>query len=257
MNVMIVLLIILGVLTILSWFSFLFWLCQKQIPPTIPQKIFQTHKSVDYINDNEILKKAVSSWKDCGYQHYFYNDQTCEHFMRTEFPDIYQLWNKLPLQVMKADLWRYCIIYRYGGIYADADTTLLVNPRIFIKNSYLVCAPENDTHYLCQWVFAAPKGSPILKRIIDLVISRLEGDIIKLAKENEHFVHYATGPAAFTDGIKLWLEENGKPTDTNCRNEYLWVYEPNNFHASYVQHHFSGSWDNGWKSERDDFLDKI
>ena len=35
----------------------------------------------------------------------------------------------LPIAVMKADLWRYCVIYKYGGIYADADTVCKINPK--------------------------------------------------------------------------------------------------------------------------------
>ena len=33
---------------------------------------------------------------------------------------------KLSLKVMKGDLWRYCVVYHYGGIYADADTICFI-----------------------------------------------------------------------------------------------------------------------------------
>lgn len=68
------------------------------------------------------------------------------------------------MPVMKADLWRYCVVYHYGGLYTDSDTVCLQNPSIFLKDSYLTTTLEHDTHF-CQWTFSAPPKSPILKRI--------------------------------------------------------------------------------------------
>ena len=33
---------------------------------------------------------------------------------------------KFPLPVMKADFWRYCVLYINGGIYADLDAKPLI-----------------------------------------------------------------------------------------------------------------------------------
>ena len=95
-------------------------------------------------------------------------------FMKTYFSDILDLYDALPLQVMRTDLWRYCIIYIYGGIYADTDTILYKTPEIFTHpNKQLVVVPENNVHF-CQWVFAAPPGSSIIKSIINLSVERMK-----------------------------------------------------------------------------------
>lgn len=172
----------------------------------IPNNIFKTHKSLDYMLSNHRLKKADYSWRkwqNNGFNYYFYDNDKCNKFMKKYFPEIMEVYNRLPLGVMKADLWRYCIIYKYGGIYHDADTVLKVNP-LFLTNytdKYLVVVPENDTHF-CQWVFAAPPNSPVLKSIIDLSVER-----IRNCREirGEHIIHYLTGPAVFTDGIFKYL----------------------------------------------------
>ena len=119
------------------------------------------------------------------------------------FPEIKDAYDKLPLNVMKADLWRYCIIYKYGGIYHDADTVLKVNPNFLtnFNNQYLVMVPENDTHF-CNWIFAAPPNSPVLKSIIDLSVQRIR-DCKNI--KGEHIIHYLTEPAVFTDGIFRYL----------------------------------------------------
>ena len=124
---------------------------------------------------------------------------------------------RLPLAVMKADLWRYCVIYYYGGIYADTDTICNVNPNIFINNSLLTIVPESDKIHLCQWVFAGQKESPFLKSIINLSVERILS--IKEIK-GEHIVHYLTGPGVFTDGLEAYLLKINYPIFTSNRKNY-------------------------------------
>jgi mannosyltransferase OCH1-like enzyme len=166
--------------------------------------------------------------------------------------DTYKAYGLLPLAVMKADLFRYCIIYHYGGIYADTDTICLIKPNLFINNSLLTIVPENETH-LCQWVFSAPKKSPILKSVIDLSVERILS--IKEMK-GEHIIHYLTGPDVFTDGIELYLKKHNMPIFQNKTNYYQYprkimnVFNPYIFHKKMVLHLFTGQDEDGWCNER-------
>ena len=130
---------------------------------------------------NAKLRNACNSWsKNTDYNYKFYNDEQCDNFIYDFFPEIKEVYDKSPLKVMKADLWRYCIIYKYGGIYADADadadTILLQNPSFLTnycnKDIVIVIVPQNNTHF-CQWVFSAPVNSPVLKAVIDLSVERI------------------------------------------------------------------------------------
>jgi mannosyltransferase OCH1-like enzyme len=168
---------------------------------------------------------------------------------------VYEAYQKLPMAVMKADLWRYCVIYKNGGIYADTDTVCKVFPNLFITDALLTVVPELNTPYFCQWVFSAPKESPILKSIIDLSVER----ILTIPEiKGEHIIHYLTGPSVFTDGIEKYLKENGKPTfDEENKYKYynypdncLKVFHADQFHNHIVTHLFSGSDNDGWKNER-------
>jgi mannosyltransferase OCH1-like enzyme len=89
------------------------------------KNIFQTHKSVNYINSKPKLVKAMTSWLKYSntFNYMFYNNTMCDDFIKNNFDEkIYKAYSMLPIAVMKADLWRYCVIYKYGGIYADTDT---------------------------------------------------------------------------------------------------------------------------------------
>lgn len=226
-----------------------------------PCNIFQTHKSMPYIRSKPDIFNAFKSWAiySNSFNYYFYNDKMCDNFIKDTAininKDIYTAYCRVPLAVMKADLWRYCVIYHYGGIYADTDTICKTHPTIFITNSLLTIGPENRDH-LCQWTFSAPQGSPILKSIIDLSVER----IINMAEiKGEHIIHHLTGPGVFTDGIEKYLKGCNLPTFEHDRTLYynyphkdvLTVFNHRVFHSKIVQHLFSGQHDDGWCKERD------
>jgi mannosyltransferase OCH1-like enzyme len=220
----------------------------------VPKNIFQTHKSINYINSKPKIAQAVNTWLKYKneFKNYFFNDKMCDTFIKNNFDErTYKAYSILPMAVMKADLWRYCVIYCFGGIYADTDTVCIINPNIFINDSLLTCSPENGTNFFCQWVFSAPPKSPILKTIIDLCVERILTTPIK----GEHIIHHLTGPSLFTDGIELFLKNNNYPvfdsktSYVNYPFRLLRVLEPNKFH-NVIKHLFSGSDEDGWKKER-------
>lgn len=226
----------------------------------IPKKIFQTHKSLSHINSNPKLVLGTNSWKNLmpDYEYHFYNNDQCDEFMKKYYSGpVNKAYKKSPFRVMKADIWRYCIIHQYGGIYADSDTRLLVNPSIFHKeNALFVGVPENPVH-LCQWIFAAPPKSPIIESIIDNVAKMLyDYDDFTI----HHMVHKYTGPGAFTVGIENYLRSNNLPTFKNkCQyinypDKRLFIYPDVEFHEVKVLHMFSGYWNGGWTKERDDYV---
>jgi mannosyltransferase OCH1-like enzyme len=220
----------------------------------IPNNIFQTHKSSNYLIRKPKIVNAMKSWckHKKNFNYIFFSDLNCDKFIKNNFDEkINKAYFSLPLGVMKADLWRYCVIYKYGGIYADADTVCNINPTIFINNSYLTVAPEPGHNFFCQWTFSAPKDSPILKTIIDLSVER----ILQLNKGDEINVHYLTGPAVFTDGIIKYLTENNLPIfhDIAQYHRYpsnqLAVFKKEYFHEIFIKHLYAGSDNDGWKKK--------
>jgi mannosyltransferase OCH1-like enzyme len=236
----------------------------------IPKMIYQTHKNQLFIENHPSLKNAQESWKKNtkkGFQYKFYDDKHCDDFMKINYPGkIYKIYKKLPLGVMKSDLWRYCVIYQYGGIYADVDTICKMNVNDFIvtvdskKGPYLVCTPELGSNLFCQWVFAAPPKSPILKSIIDTCIEKLE-QFDKIKNENKHkqkqIVYQTTGPKAFTNGILKYIQTNHLKVYPSMKDychpkkqiQQMKVFEPNDFHKKKVIHLYFGLDKDGWKKE--------
>ena len=224
-----------------------------EIDLDIPKNIFQTHKSFSYVKSNSVLNACLNSWLKNNYKHFFSTDEMCDNFIKTQLSgDVYDAYCRLPMAVMKADLWRYCVIYTYGGIYADADAMCLINPDILTSpKTLLVCGPENKTH-LSQWCFAAPKNSPIIKAIIDLSVKRIfETEEIK----GEHIIHHLTGPGCFTDAIEEYLKEHSCPifddktSYESYRDDVMCVFN-NEKYRKFIKHFFVGMKPGGWSDER-------
>ena len=226
----------------------------------IPRNIFQTHKSYEFLAKNPQLYAAAFSWYSSkGFNYKFYTDKECDIFMRDSFPSLYSIYRQLPLPVMKADLWRYCIIYKYGGIYADVDTKLLQSPEVFIKDKALVAAPENHDH-MCQWAFSAPAGSPILRSIINHVVSQCRSK----SDRGKDFVLDITGPGAFTHGIRIYMNENQQqlakshvysPLGGSIPNN-IYIFHHDDFHTNIVKHFFYGCKKGGWMEQRNSRIKK-
>lgn len=223
---------------------------------TIPKTIWQTYKE-PHESLAPYMKDAIQTWKDLNpeYDWKYMDDIEAAEFIKSEYgQEWHDIFISLPVGVMRGDLWRYMIIYKYGGVYADLDTECLEPISIWMleDKDFIVC-PETSSHF-CQWTFAATAGHPILKSVLDLIKERL----LKPEYGSPHFVHTHTGPAIWTDGINnalnikvknliddtdlLNLSDNAKLYKFHCYGKEQWRI----FHFESVKHIYgSQKWDDG------------
>jgi mannosyltransferase OCH1-like enzyme len=165
----------------------------------IPKIIWQTYKD-SFENLQPYMIEAINTWKNLNpeYEYRYMDDIQAAQFILKEYgQEWHDLFVGLPVGVMRGDLWRYMIIYKYGGIYTDLDTECLMPIDNWLNKDYdMIVCPENNDHF-CQWTFAASKGNPILKSVLNLIKEKL----LNPSYGSEHFVHNHTGPAIWTKGI--------------------------------------------------------
>lgn len=171
---------------------------------SIPKIIWQTYKD-PYTSLPQYIKDATRTWIDLNpeYEYKYMSDEQAEKFIYEYYgKEMHSIFINMPLGVMRGDLWRYLVIYEFGGVYTDLDTLCKKPVSSWIKDEYnMIVCPENDKHY-CQWTFAASPKNEILKSVVDLVFKRN----IMPDYTQPHFVHYYTGPKAWTDGIMSALK---------------------------------------------------
>lgn len=133
----------------------------------IPKVIIQT-----YHKKERIPQKVYDNIREYApnYKHIVYDDEEIIEFLKNNFKDdVVKTFNNLK-GAHKADLFRYCYLYKYGGIYMDIKTEL-IRPlsEIFNRNyTYSVLSIVRDTVY--QGVIATPPGNPIFLKLIKFMI---------------------------------------------------------------------------------------
>jgi mannosyltransferase OCH1-like enzyme len=72
-------------------------------------------------------KGDPASWRrlNPGWDYRFWTDEDLLAFMTREWPELLDLYLAYPRPIQRADLAKYCLLQRYGGVYADIGTALV------------------------------------------------------------------------------------------------------------------------------------
>ena len=140
----------------------------EKIEKAIPLHIYQTWHSNTL---PKYMQDCVNKLKEQNpeFEYHFYNDDDCRNYIKDNFNrDVLHAFDKLKPGAFKADLWRYCILYKKGGIYLDIKYQCennfkliqLTDKEYFVKdipiytrqgiyNALLVCKPGNNVLLNC------------------------------------------------------------------------------------------------------------
>lgn len=117
----------------------------------IPNIVHQTYSNLQLLT--EPVRQNVNSIKETckqyGWKYNLYDETRRSDIIRSNFDDT--IWKAYSLirpeyGPCRADLFRYCLMYLYGGVYIDIKSEL--NPKIF--SSPVFCDPKKHI-YLSHW----------------------------------------------------------------------------------------------------------
>jgi hypothetical protein len=162
----------------------------------IPRIIWQTMKTSRV---PVILKDYANTWiqNNPEYDYRFYDDDDIIEFLKKDFPDYLEAYNKIKYGASKADLWRYLIIYKYGGVYSDLDCRCINPLRDWVNplSAYVTQLGENKD--FCQWLIISVPQNPIFLKAAQKALQNIE--------HNSNYAEYYG--FEFTQG-KLSIREN-------------------------------------------------
>lgn len=179
----------------------------------IPKYIFQTMETTLLPKD---MASAMGKWKTMNpeYKHIYFDGLQCRQFIALHFPNVLNSYDKLLPGAFKADLWRYCILYKYGGVYADSRTVPLLRLKNIINSSDRFIVPRDPINtFLWQGFMCSVPGHPVLKAIIT--------SICNMCKANT----YGDCPLDITGPMRLG----------RIVNRYLYRYEHSSFKIETVR----------------------
>ena len=117
---------------------------KKEIPKVIIQTYHDKSKIPQKVYEN--IKKYAPNYK-----HIVFDDSQCIKFLKIYYGNKYvEKFNSFEKGAHKADLFRYCYLYKFGGIYIDIKTELVKNLDSIIQknfNFYSVLSKNKNTVY--------------------------------------------------------------------------------------------------------------
>ena len=190
-----------------------------------PAYIWQTWKTTPNKGKFD-FREQEASWTELhpGFVHEVITDDVAVALLRLLYagvPQVLEAYRALPLPVLKADFFRYLILFARGGIYTDIDTYAIrsaiewVPPTVPRDSIGLVIGIEADPDredwaqwysrriQFCQWTIQAKPGHPALRE----TIARVTEETLKrkasgeLESTPDWGVVEFTGPALWTDAV--------------------------------------------------------
>lgn len=131
----------------------------------IPKIIYICHKNLKSLNMTYKFWKRLNP----GYQIKLFNDAMCEKMLLDQFSELHKsIFKFIPDGPIKCDFWRICILYKYGGIYVDADIHPLVPLDKYLIRScdFVTCMTNSNGNFNPHFI-AVKKNDPILKQCIE------------------------------------------------------------------------------------------
>lgn len=186
----------------------------------IPKVIYQTFKTK---NLSKEMNDIVDSWKqyNTNYKYRLYDDNECEEFIKSFFDSkVINAYYKLRYGAFRADLWRYCILYKYGGVYADLDTLCLGSIDNFINSKTEIMVPKDigNSHHIFNAFIAIVPNHPIMDYCIKKIVNNVENKVDYRDKRD------VAGPGVLGESINKYLnrpEKNNIIYSNTYNIEYL------------------------------------
>ena len=175
----------------------------------VPRIIHQTWRSRTVAPE----KGDPESWKRLNpdWEYRFWTDEDLRAFMAEEFPHLIDLFDGYSLPVQRADLARYCILYRIGGLYADIDTRCLATVEPLAGDERVILCEEPGEHQhhgrvrgldtlFFNGTMASPPGHPFWESVLNHVVlmyPRRDADVLD-----------TTGPCILTAAVSQWQDRD-------------------------------------------------
>jgi len=231
-------------------------------PEVIPRNIFQAWHC-DILPNS--VKASIANIKkyNPNFNHYLYNNEKCREFIKKYFSeDVLNTYDAIIPAAIKIDLWRYCVLYKFGGVYLDVkyycingfNFNYLLDKEYFCKdfdkvgvyNAIIICKPNNEIMKNCIYnVVRNVNNNYYGKTLTDptgpLMIKKYFSD-----NQVNHFLLNVT---------------NGLPNNRNKENTNIKYRKFNilHFHENYrnEQPRFNKYWADCWKDKEFYDINKI
>jgi len=203
----------------------------------IPKIIHQTWKNK---NLSIFFEKNINNIKNLhkDWEYKFWTDEDCIKLIKIELPNIYPLIDKCENNGQKADIFRYAIIYLFGGFYFDLDFFFLKPINTYINlNKHNLCFFYESAEYspffygknitIANCILGSEKNNLFFKRLLDSLNYNIPLELVKANYcggkiKDPFFTLIKTGPIYLTYMHEISRDIINK-YDIFYGDEYLYI----------------------------------
>jgi len=163
----------------------------------LPTKYSETAKKVQTANPT--------------FEYRLVTDEEGAIFMDKYYPgnvtEAYRALLKTGLGAARADLLRYALLYKYGGVYIDLDASCTgLETYIQAGDSAILSHEDWWASRWVQWAMVFEKHHPVLRKAMEIAVERLHTGVPTTITTMHEAVVYTTGPVAFSAAVKSFDE---------------------------------------------------
>ena len=258
---------IIGIIVIVIIVLVCFFMNRGDSKQKIPKIIIQTYKTKDLpqyyqniVNHNRNLNP--------DYEYKLFDDNDCFEFIKNNYDsrtlNAFQKINP-KYGASKADFFRYCAMYKYGGVYLDIKSKILKPLNKLINNddeyilSYWIFKPwrnilKNKYGEFQNWHIICVPGHPFLKEVIENVINNIENYSLEKYPPSKESVIFLTGPVAYTRTIMPILNKYNHRITQNYNCDNLLEYSENKINKFYGYEHLKIEGNNHYSRQTEEII---
>jgi len=207
----------------------------------IPNVVYQTWKIPRLPSLHALgVKRFRKLNPDYGFS--FFDDKAMDDYMTGNYAGhpILDVYKAIWVPAMRADIWRYCVLFREGGIYCDIDSALSIpfrellsenpsemlsfegnkwadnlelgkyaDPAIFLDGPSPAARKKLDfpENAVLNWLLCFEKGHSILGELIDLIVLHFGFFKDKVFPSVHQVGVHCTGTEALTQAVWMWADK--------------------------------------------------
>jgi hypothetical protein len=179
----------------------------------IPKIIWQTHEC-PYEDLPELYKSNSQTYKDLdGWEYRYSSASDRQSFIEEHFPEYLHLYLHIGPGMYRSDLWRYLVLYKYGGMYVDMDSKIYYDP----ANDFAKSINDPDATLNVVWasdillnnyLILCSERNLVMKDLVDTVTFKCQEFYDEGWKIFPHASWLeATGPGVYTSVISKHMEK--------------------------------------------------
>jgi len=132
----------------------------------IPKIIHQTWKTTQ-IPDNWLESQKSCKALHPDYKYILWTDDDMDKFVKREYPNFYKVYISYKYDIQRCDVFRYLVLFKYGGIYLDLDIICKKNLNNFLNYDLVLTYSSNiKTSMTNSFIMIIPEH-PFFKYCID------------------------------------------------------------------------------------------